>query len=346
MKLAFFSPLSPQKSGIADYSEELLPYLAEQAEIDLFVEGFKPTNQAIVERFRIFDYVADPSCLRRLGNYDGVVYHLGNDHRYHAGIYDAAREHPGIVVLHDFALQDFFLGLARTRGDFGIYLDEMEASHGARAREEAALAFERGGLPAHVAAPLLFPLNRSIVRAAEAVIVHSQWSRARLQNLAPGLPVARINHHITARAAEQTHNDDALNAEATNSAVRSDADVVSICSFGLITPDKGIERALRALAALKDEHAFHYTLVGAPNSFFDVRELIARYGLSDRVTITGHVSRSLSEGFPRPTSPSTCASERSAKRRVASAASWPPQCPRLSLPSDGSPNCPAIRSSG
>ena len=29
MHLAYFSPLGPQRSGIADYSEELLPHLAE-----------------------------------------------------------------------------------------------------------------------------------------------------------------------------------------------------------------------------------------------------------------------------------------------------------------------------
>ena len=72
--------------------------------------------------------------------------------------------------------------------------------------------------------------------------------------------------------------------------VRDGAGVVQICSFGLITPDKGIERALRALSTLKPDHTFHYTLVGAPNSFFDVSALVRRYGLDDRVTITGHVS--------------------------------------------------------
>jgi 2-polyprenyl-3-methyl-5-hydroxy-6-metoxy-1,4-benzoquinol methylase/glycosyltransferase involved in cell wall biosynthesis len=282
MRLAFFSPLSPQKSGIADYSEELLPYLAEQAEIDLFVEGFEPSNRAVVERFRRFDYVADPDVLGRLRDYDAVLYHLGNDHRYHSGIYETARKFPGIVVLHDFALQDFFLGLSRTRGDFGIYLDELEACHGARAREEAAQAFERGGLPPHVGVPLLFPLNRRIARAAEAIIVHSEWSRARLRNVVPVTPVARINHHITARAAADEMR---LAAPANRN-----GDAVRISSFGLITPDKGIERALRALAALKDDHSFHYTLVGAPNSFFDVRELVRRYSLGDRVTITDHVS--------------------------------------------------------
>ena len=37
-KIAFVSPLPPQKSGIADYSAELLPYLSKFFEIDLFIE--------------------------------------------------------------------------------------------------------------------------------------------------------------------------------------------------------------------------------------------------------------------------------------------------------------------
>ena len=35
-QIAYFSPLPPTRSGIADYSAELLPYLAEAARITLF----------------------------------------------------------------------------------------------------------------------------------------------------------------------------------------------------------------------------------------------------------------------------------------------------------------------
>ncbi|HEX9422721.1 MAG TPA: methyltransferase domain-containing protein, partial [Pyrinomonadaceae bacterium] len=62
-----------------------------------------------------------------------------------------------------------------------------------------------------------------------------------------------------------------------------------IANFGLITPGKGIEKALRALSSLKADHNFHYTLVGETNSFFDVRALVREYGMEGRVTITGHV---------------------------------------------------------
>src|SRR5688572_25144693 len=115
MKLAYFSPLNPQPSGISDYSEELLPHLAESADITLFVDGFRPSSLELLARFRWMDYRQDPAALQSLHEYDAAVYHMGNDHRYHAGMLAAMSEHPGVVVCHDFALQDFFLGLARER---------------------------------------------------------------------------------------------------------------------------------------------------------------------------------------------------------------------------------------
>src|SRR3989442_14823815 len=85
MKLAYFSPLHPQRSGISDYSEELLPYLGAEAEMTLFIDGFQPTDRSLTSRFEIVDYQSQPSSLKQLERFDAVVYHMGNDHRYHAG---------------------------------------------------------------------------------------------------------------------------------------------------------------------------------------------------------------------------------------------------------------------
>jgi 2-polyprenyl-3-methyl-5-hydroxy-6-metoxy-1,4-benzoquinol methylase/glycosyltransferase involved in cell wall biosynthesis len=280
MRLAYFSPLGPQRSGIADYSEELLPHLAAAgAELTLFVEGFRPSNEGLGRRFEVRDYRRSPEALKTLGEFDAAVYHMGNDHRYHAGVFDAARAHPGVVVFHDFALQDFFLGLARERGDMRVYLDEVSACHGEGARREAEEALARGATPAAFARPLDFPLNCRLARGAEGILVHSDWSRARFAATAPGVPVRRVNHHITPSAAESLPRGE-----------RDPGGPVRIASFGLITPDKGIERALRALSRLRDTYDFRYALVGDPNSYFDVRALVRECGLEDRVEITGHVT--------------------------------------------------------
>ena len=280
MRLAYFSPLGPQPSGIADYSEELVPHLAEAgADVTLFVDGFRPSNGALAARFPVRDYRRDPSLLDALGEFDAALYHMGNDHRYHAGIFDAMRARPGVTVFHDFALQDFFLGLARARGDLRVYTGELEACHGEAAAREAEEALSRGAAPAALARPLDFPVNCRLARASEGIIVHSEWARERFASLAPGVPLRRVSHHLTPKAAAGPER-----------ATRPSGGPVRIASFGLITPDKGIERALRALAHLRDTHDFRYALVGAPNEYFDVRALVRECRLEGRVEITGHVT--------------------------------------------------------
>lgn len=276
MKLAYFSPLGPQRSGISDYSEELLPHLAAGAEVTLFVDGFHPLNRELTARFEVRDYRRQRSSLRDLPHFDAVVYHMGNDHRYHAGILEASQQQSGVVVFHDFALQEFFLGLARERADLRLYLDEVEFCHGRSARAEAAESLARGALPSMLARPIEFPLNCRIANSAEGIIVHSEWSRARFARIAPTVPIARIAMPVKFSASSRPP--------------ASSGQEVKIASFGLITPGKGIEQSLRALSALKQSHRFRYSLVGETNSYFDVREMVRRYGMEDRVEITGHVS--------------------------------------------------------
>jgi 2-polyprenyl-3-methyl-5-hydroxy-6-metoxy-1,4-benzoquinol methylase/glycosyltransferase involved in cell wall biosynthesis len=283
MRLAYFSPLNPQPSGISDYSEELLPELAALAEITLFVDGFEPSTREIRERFRWLDYRREPSVLQTLGDYDAVVYHLGNDHRYHAGMLEVARAHPGVIVFHDFALQDFFLGLAQMHGHNEIYLEEVFACHGYSVTLEAAEALERGSTPPLLVRPTDFPLNYRLARNAEGIIVHSEWARARFAEIAPAIPVVHINMPLKLPLSLDSAS------RATIPTRGNGSGVVQIANFGLITPGKGIEQALRALASLKADHNFHYTLVGEPNSFFDVRALVRQYDMEDRVTVTGHL---------------------------------------------------------
>jgi len=278
MKIAYFSPLSPQRSGIADYSEELLPYLAERAEITLFVDGFEPANPEVLSRFEICDYRKQPDVLKQLESHDVILYHMGNDHRYHTGIFETMVKYPGILVLHDFALQDFFFNLAQTRKDLRQYLDEAGWCYGETVKRAASEALATGATPRIAANPVKFPLNDRIVRTARGVVVHSNWSRQRVMSIAPGALVETIPHHITETA-----------ARSEPAGPTRVAGPVRIASFGLINPHKGIARALRALSSLRQRHNFKYTLVGEPNQYFDVRSLIRECGLEDRVEITGHV---------------------------------------------------------
>ena len=235
MKLAYFSPLLPLRSGISDYSEELLPHLARAADITLFVDGFQPSNHEVTSRFEICDYQKQPDLLKRLESFDAVIYHMGNDHRYHTGIFETMIKYPGILVLHDFSLADFFFSLAQTRRDMRLYVDEVGACYGESAMKAANDALFSGAVPRIANNRLDFPLNDRIVRSARGVIVHSNWSRERLATIAPGAFVRTIPHHIT----EAAGSTEWLKTGTSDGPLR-------IASFGLITPNKGIERAMRA----------------------------------------------------------------------------------------------------
>jgi hypothetical protein len=130
MKIAYWSPLAPLGTGVADYSEELLPYLAEGAEIHLFTDGYEPENPEILERFRWYPAHAFDEVSKR-ESFDLNLYQIGNS-SYHRYALNAALRFPGVVVLHDLVLQHLFLGLSVERADVELYVSEMRRAYGDR----------------------------------------------------------------------------------------------------------------------------------------------------------------------------------------------------------------------
>src|ERR1700690_1329845 len=99
MRLAWFTPLAPVKSGIAQYSRDLLPALASSCEIDVFVDGSLDRVErpsAGTALFSAHDFVWK----HRRAPYDLVVYQLGNA-PCHDYMWPYLIRYPGLVVLHD-----------------------------------------------------------------------------------------------------------------------------------------------------------------------------------------------------------------------------------------------------
>ncbi len=117
------------KSGIADYSAELLPHLAAECEVELIVdEGFRP-DAALAARFPVHGHRALPRLLDQ-GRFDTVLYQLGNNADYHAAIYRTLLEHPGIVVLHEFVLHHLVRELTLEANRPELYVDELRYAYG------------------------------------------------------------------------------------------------------------------------------------------------------------------------------------------------------------------------
>ena len=89
MKVAYYSPMSPSRSGIADYSALLLPALSKHMEIE----------------------VAKPCRFRRTSTADVALYHVGNDPEAHGWIVEALRKRRGVVCLHEIVLHHLVAGI-------------------------------------------------------------------------------------------------------------------------------------------------------------------------------------------------------------------------------------------
>lgn len=284
MKLAYWSPLSPQGTGIADYSEELLPYLAKKgADIHLFVDDYEPSNRAIVEQFpwhraREYEQIAERE------DFDLNLYQIGNS-SYHRYALNAALRFPGVVVLHDLVLQHLFLGLSVERGDSALYVSEMKRAYGERG---AALGRQ---IAAALGSELLtskFPLCERMIERSYGVLVLTKfmqrWLEKRFGSIPVGKFIGRAPHHYA--PAPPLPVSTPLEARRV---LGLPEDGFLVAAFGLATRAKRIDRALegfrRFLAAAGSPDA-RFLVVGEVQKDFALDPaLIAQLGVS--LVLTG-----------------------------------------------------------
>jgi glycosyltransferase involved in cell wall biosynthesis len=171
MKVAYYSPLPPERSGIADYSALLLPALERLIDVDL------------VRRGRTRPVAADVA-----------LYHVGNDPDAHGWIVDALRRRPGLVVLHDLVLHHLVAGLTVGRKDGRAYLMAVERDAGVPGRLLAHGYLDGRVPPLWETSPEEFPLTGEILEGATGLIVHSRYVEERVRYSGYHGPVWRIPH--------------------------------------------------------------------------------------------------------------------------------------------------------
>jgi len=114
VKINWFSPSPPSQCESAVHSAAVLPALAREASITLWVHqpAWPPE---LAEHAEIRRYQPDDMPWIDINAADVTIYHIANDAELHGPIWQVARQHPGIVVLHDLELQSLFAGLLRTQ---------------------------------------------------------------------------------------------------------------------------------------------------------------------------------------------------------------------------------------
>lgn len=160
MKVGFFSPMPPARTGVADYSSMLLPLLRSLGSVEIALE----------------------KC-------DVPLYHVGNN-ALHREIYQRALARPGVVVLHDAVLQHLLLGML----DADEYVNEFVYNYGEASRDLGRQLWEHRARSGADARYFSYPMLKRIATVSRAVIVHNPAAAALVREHAPQVEVVEIPH--------------------------------------------------------------------------------------------------------------------------------------------------------
>lgn len=248
-KLAYFSPLPPAQSGIADYSAELLPELARHYDIEIIAEQSETNDAWLSANFpvRTMDWFeAHSSAFSR------VVYNFGNS-TFHDYMLDAMAKFPGIVVLHDFYHSGLMAHLDLTGQRSGIWEEALYRSHGYSAIYAKKKAQDLNQII------WTYPCNQLVLERAQGVIVHSEFSKKLAQKWYGAH--AADNWKLIQHLRILPKHLDRKKARASLGLNESD---FLICSFGILGPTKLNHALLSAWlnSSLANNSHCHLVFVG------------------------------------------------------------------------------------
>ncbi|MFA5593563.1 MAG: glycosyltransferase [Micavibrio sp.] len=163
--LAYISPLPPEKTGIADYSAELIPALAEHYDITLVVDQ-ENVCPSLANEYPVRDKGWLENNFQEV---DRILYHIGNS-PFHAYIFKLLKTIPGTIVQHDFFVSQSINALRHVSPQ--NYANDCEEhmlhSHGydalAKYKKDQQCLWN-------------YPGNKLLLDQAQGVIVHARHAR-------------------------------------------------------------------------------------------------------------------------------------------------------------------------
>ena len=289
LRLAYVSPLPPVRSGIAGYSAELLPELANHYDIDVVVDQTEISIPWVLEHcgVKTTDWF-----LKNADQYDRVLYHFGNS-SYHQHMFDLLVHVPGVIVVHDFYLGDILNYLEANGVQNHAFSRALYKSHGYSAVAER---FKEGQL-AHVIGK--YPANLMLLQMALGVIVHSEYSR--------NLTNTWYGNHLSSQVAvipllRAPRSASSIDRQQAREILGLQSDDFLVCSFGLSGAAKLNHRLLEAWlgsALARDRHC-SLIFVGEEHGGeygAQLKRSMQASGLAQRVRISGWVDTALFEQY-------------------------------------------------
>jgi len=262
MRVAWFSPLPPVRSGVADANAELLPLLDRDFAIDRY------------DAPRAHDFV----WRQQRAPYDLVVYQLGNA-SCHDFVWAYLARFPGLVAIHDPTVHHARARQWLAEGRPDDYRREFWFDHPEANRDVVEYAVEGLGGSIYYCWSML----PAVIRTARMAAVHNPRVAAELRDAFPDAAIESIRLGTTA-----LDTSDAARA-ATRAALGYEDRTIVFAAFGKVTREKRIGPILRALAALVGDGVDARLLLVGDASDYPLRQQLGATAIANRVHVTGFV---------------------------------------------------------
>ena len=260
MRMAVVGPLSPYRTGVAQFSENLAMFLAERCDIKLYSDACTSADNRISRKIAtapISDLYSEA------GEFDTVLYHMGNHYRYHRSVFEALWRIPGIVLLHDCVLNHFFAKYALEKGNFGVFRRLFGLCYD---DSGAASRFIRGD-----GDPYEFPMAGVVARRSRGVIIMSEYGAEIVRRESPGTQTVKISFpHFSSEAGPR-------DADGSIGGLELAPERFVVAAFGHITPAKRIDVAIAAFARFEKEFPDAvFLLAGEESPNFPIQKAISQ----------------------------------------------------------------------
>ena len=277
-RIAFVTPLPPQRSGIADYSYRLLRELRHHCKVDAFADAEPGTVEAPagveVASARSFHVAAETR-----GGYDAVVHAIGNS-EYHAAQLQLLREQPGLVLAHDVRLTGLYAWAAGLRPEV-----EPRGFHGAlRAMYGNRVPWWVGSVDSihwQQAERFGIYMAREVIGLSQRFLVNSAYAAEVARLEAPEGDADKIDVLGFAYP------------EPEEFPPGRPGEIPVVATFGLVAPVKQIDKLIEAVSQLSRSGApVRLAVVGppaAPGELDRCREQAAALGIAELVDVTGEL---------------------------------------------------------
>jgi glycosyltransferase involved in cell wall biosynthesis len=165
----------------------LLPHLRERLDIVAVVDDSVASWVRAPEGVPVLAASEYLSSAARLGDLD--VYQMGNHHLLHSYMHPHVLDRPGLLVLHDLTLLEFYVGLCGGVDRLALLEEARYNDPGFDGRLPMTVIDGRSELDR-----MKLQLSRRLVEASLVTMVHSAWAQAEVSQRYPAAHVIRIHY--------------------------------------------------------------------------------------------------------------------------------------------------------